>query len=39
MDPAQLEQYYVELAWLIQVNRMCQGRPLLEHYQIQVTVC
>ena len=29
MDPLQLEQYYIELGELIQVNKMCQGNHMV----------
>ena len=29
MDPVLLESYYIELGYLIQVNKMCQGNFMI----------
>lgn len=31
MDPTQLESYYAEFVRYIQVNRLCQGKLLMDH--------
>jgi len=34
MDSALMEQYYIELGRLIQVNKICQGGLLVDQIQV-----